>query len=107
MKCEFKVKNNGADLLIEVAGQLDMYCVAQAKSDLNSLVQQNGESPKVILDLSDLRTIDSSGIALLANTHKVLGEADRQLYLKNINSRIKSIFYNSFMDKIFNIIDDD
>ena len=56
--------------VIHINGELDMYCVTGLKRELFQYVEDNEAAiNEVYVEMSGLKSIDSTGIAFLANLH--------------------------------------
>ena len=84
-----KAEHDG-EWLITLSGELDMATAPDLANVLHSLV---GPGPdKVILDLSALSFIDSSGIAVLVGSQHKLIEQGRHLTIRGARSHAMKVF---------------
>jgi len=83
--------------------RIDAAIAIQFKEDMRSETQ-NG-SGRVILDLSKVDFIDSSGLGAIVAVRKQLGE-DRQLDLAGLTSTVGKVFQLTRMDTVFKIFPD-
>ena len=83
MKIIYKTLNNV--LYIGIAGELDEAAAQNARDTLDALIdEQNSKSiKKVMLDLSELIFMDSTGIGVLLGRFKKLKQRDIPLHLAN------------------------
>jgi anti-anti-sigma factor len=72
---EITATEDGTTLVVALAGEVDLRSAGRLGVALNAVVRR-GASP-VVVDLSELRFIDSSGLALLVNAARRLDHAGR------------------------------
>jgi anti-sigma B factor antagonist len=72
---EITVTEDGATRVVALAGEVDLRCAGRLGVALNAAVR--GGTGPVVVDLSELRFIDSSGLALLVNVARRLDHAGR------------------------------
>jgi anti-anti-sigma factor len=72
---EIEVTEDGAALVVALAGEVDLRSAGRLGVALNAVVR-HGSGP-VVVDLGGLRFMDSSGLALLVNAARRLEHADR------------------------------
>jgi len=88
--------------VIRVAGEIDLH---RSNAFQQSLMEPLGQNPsRVIVDLSDVPYMDSSGVASLV---KLLSRAKRRgidVCLAGLNQRVRSIFEITRLDTVFDIL---
>ena len=82
-------------------GDMDYFSVSELKNALFKLIHEKTKS--IILDLSNVEYIDSSGIGLLVNAHKVMGNYKGRIGLVNIPNDILHLLRMSTIDSIISI----
>ncbi|WP_121060528.1 STAS domain-containing protein [Chachezhania antarctica] len=83
--------------------RIDAAIAIQFKEDMRAATQDG--APRVILDLSKVDFIDSSGLGAIVAIRKQLGE-ERQLDLAGLTSTVKKVFQLTRMDTVFKIYPD-
>jgi anti-anti-sigma factor len=83
---EVGVFDDSGDRVIRVAGELDLATVAALEKELEAAIA--GPSTRVVVDLSDLDFIDSTGIAVLV---RAMGESDGASRLRFVPSRAPGV----------------
>ena len=73
---------------LTLRGYLDIASVAQFRAHLSMAVQATGG---LMLDLRDLRYLDSSGVYALLETHRVLSRASRRMALVRPSTMVRRI----------------
>lgn len=84
---EFKEKNHGEKLVIQVSGEIDAKTAPELKIKLELSIE-NGAN-KIILDFSDLTYISSAGIGVLNSIQKYLKEKLGEIVLTNLTKEVK------------------
>lgn len=80
---EIKTKSVDRNLLIELSGELDHHGMRQANVEIGRVI--DAVLPrKLVLDLSNVTFMDSSGIALLLGTQKRMQRLDGSLLVCNV-----------------------
>ena len=91
---------NGA-VVVSLSGEVDMHCSPEVRKHLQSLVKQKVRL--IVVDLSDVSYIDSSGLATLVECLKGTKQYDGVLRLSGVNERIGDVFKLARLDRIFDI----
>lgn len=79
-------------------------CVASAfKEAMDALIEQGHQ--RLVLDLSHVRFVDSSGLGAIVTTQRKLGRA-RHLVICGAADAVLRVFSLARLDKIFQIVDD-
>jgi anti-sigma B factor antagonist len=90
------------DILIVSAmeDRIDAASAIQFKDRMRVLVQH--PAPRVVLDLSRVRFLDSSGLGAVVAVMKLLGPA-RRLELARLTPTVQKVFRLTRMDSVFTI----
>lgn len=97
------IRNHGQDVIIELAGEIDMKCSAKIKDKFKEIFQQKPHS--VIVDMTEVNFMDSSGLAVLVGALKWSRINNSALKLAGLTKDVLSIFEICSLEKIFNIFD--
>ncbi|MCB1190241.1 MAG: STAS domain-containing protein [Leptospiraceae bacterium] len=102
---EIKVKKIGKHKIIEIEGRFDIYNSPKIKRHIENMISQ-GELESLVLDMSSVSRMDSSGLACLANLKSRTGEKGdiKEFYLINCPGRIMEVLKMSGMDDYFKIL---
>jgi anti-sigma B factor antagonist len=87
--------------LLDIEGEIDVYTSPQLKQDLVQLAERGIK--KVIINLSKVEYLDSTGLGVLIGGLKRLREAGGNLALFGPGMRIQRIFEITGLNKIFDI----
>ncbi|MFW6001645.1 MAG: STAS domain-containing protein [Halanaerobium sp.] len=93
---------SNSQVVISPAGNIDFSNSQELKDELLELFEQDYK--KVILDFSEVESIDSSGLGKLLLFHKKLKEKDGTLVIRNVESDyIKNMFEMIHLKKVIEI----
>ncbi len=88
-------------LIIKAGGDLNI----MASEKFNNFITENlKEYKKIIIDLEELKMLDSSGIAKLIYLKKMMDKKNKRLYLMNLTKIVHEILSLGKLDTIFKII---
>ncbi len=90
--------------LVCVAGDVDMSSSPTLRTELLMLLKQN--KGKMIIDLSKVSFMDSSGVATMVEALRQQRAANAKMVLFGMQPRVRSIFEISRLDSLFEIVDD-
>jgi anti-sigma B factor antagonist len=94
----------GGRVRLAVTGELDLY-TSTALDD--ALVQAEGESwPLLVIDLSGLEFMDSSGLRLIVRSHARAEQSGRSVVVVNGPDTVARVFSATDLDSKLNIVDD-
>ena len=82
--------------------RIDAACAIQFKDRMREMTP--GDAPRVVLDLSQVAFLDSSGLGAVVAVRKALGP-DRPLELAGLTPAVQKVFRLTRMDSIFVIHD--
>jgi len=94
---DIQYKISGQTMKILLCGELDEYSADYARTILDDLFQNNNFS-QIVIDLSDLQFMDSTGIGVLIGRYKKL--KDKPIYIMNPNKHVEKIFKMSGLFEI-------
>jgi anti-sigma B factor antagonist len=94
----------GGRVRLRLTGELDLY-TAPALDD--ALVEAEGESwPLLVLDLTELEFMDSSGLRLIVRSHARAEQSNRRLVVVNGPTTVARVFSATDLDSKLHIVDD-
>jgi anti-sigma B factor antagonist len=96
------LRTNGTTRIIDVEGDVDLRGSPQFRKFLFDALK---ESPKVVINLTAIRYIDSSGIAVMIESLKESQKLKRQLVLYGMNPRVHNVFKLTHVLQIFQVVD--
>ena len=77
--------------VVEVAGELDLHSAPQLRAELTRAIESSAP-PRVIVDLSGVTFLDSTGVGVLVGALKRAREADGKLHFCNPQPRVCRVF---------------
>lgn len=87
-------------MYVTFSGELDEHNAVYSKSVLDDLFSQNGFN-QVIIDLSELEFMDSTGVGILIGRYKKMKERNIPIYICNPSKHAEKIFN---MTGLYNIM---
>ena len=98
---EVKHEMTDEGTLVRVGGDVDMRSSPELRAVLLQACRQ--KDGRIIVDLADVRYIDSSGIATLVECLKNCGRRGGTLTLTGVNERIYPVFELAHLHTVFDI----
>ncbi len=86
-------------LVVKLVGELDEHSAEFVRRKLDTLFRENNFSA-VILDLSRMSFMDSTGIGVIIGRYKLLRKADKKLYVTKPSTTVDKIFKMSGLYEI-------
>ncbi len=99
---DFKTRVKNSHTIIELQGSLDIYTASKMKKQITALIEEE-ELDSLVLDMSKVTHMDSSGIALLANLQKKMKSNNSNFALLSCTSDIMAVLKLSSLDSFFTI----
>ena len=90
---------SGSVNVLPLEGEIDLHISPRVESSLASIIAERPEH--IVVDLSGVTFIDSSGLAVLINAMQDVKQYGGKLTLAGINSNIRSIFELARLDQFF------
>ena len=91
----------GSRHILPLEGEIDMRVSPQIATKLGALIRDKPE--KLVIDLSKVSFIDSSGLAVLINAMQKVEAYRGKLYLVGMRETLRIIFETSRLDHVFRI----
>jgi anti-sigma B factor antagonist len=99
-----KTQWDGQRVIATVEGDVDLHRSPQLQQQLLELLDQNPDT--VVVDLSAVPYMDSSGVASLVKLLSRTRSQDVQLVLASPTDKVRSILEITRLDSVFSIVDD-
>lgn len=93
-------KNNENDFLISIGGEIDLNTVNVLESHIDDALLQKKD---IIIDMSNVRFIDSTGIGLLVQTYKRLKQYGKSITITNAQESVRKVFRITCLEETFNM----
>jgi anti-sigma B factor antagonist len=88
-----------------VDGEIDINSSPQIKKSFDKLISQ--KTPKLVINLSKVTYVDSSGLATLVEILKNMKSYGGRMRLACMSSKVKSLFEITKLEKLFEIMADE
>lgn len=87
---EYEIKLNHDWLWIELPVEIDHFQAEQIRETVKEKMQE-GYVKYVVFDFGKTNLMDSSGIGLIAGRYRELASRGGQVYVSNVNDRMKKV----------------
>ena len=98
-----RVSRNGNECVAHLDGELDVSTSEQLRSELLALIEDGCRS--LVIDMSQLALIDSTGLGVLVGVLKRVLQHDGELILKAPGRSARKVFDITGLDRVFTIVD--
>lgn len=95
------VNDDGTNIVLRLSGELDALTAGDLRPTLDSLAGQNGR--QVVVDMSGLRLIDSSGVGALVSLYKRVRENGGNVRFDGVSDQPLAIFKLLRLDLVFGL----
>jgi len=91
--------------LVEVSGEVDLHTAPQLRAALDSAVARavGSDAGDVLVDLSGVGFMDSTGLGELVGAHKALEREDRRLHLVVGTDRVARLITLTALDEVLEV----
>lgn len=103
MRIDFEVSRN--QLLVRLAGELDEHTATQFRESVEARLDEDGERD-LLLDLSEVTFIDSSGLGAILGRYKRISQAERRMAVAAASPQVRRILELSGLLKIIPLAGD-
>ena len=100
---KMKAYSTPEGLLVGLCGEIDHHSAAEIRESLDRMIAET--RPKsLVLELSDIDFMDSSGLGLVLGRYRRLQEIGAKMFIKNPSVRIEKILAMAGVDKLIRIV---
>ena len=89
-------------LTVALSGELDHFSAMSVRRDLDELLSDQVVR-HLMLDMSDLKFMDSSGIGVILGRYRILAARGGSVWVRNMNPQINRIFQLSGMGQVIHV----
>lgn len=89
--------------IVQIEGEVDLYSSPDLRKQLLELT--GSQEKTIVVDLLNVKYMDSSGVATLVEALQQVGKYGGKLKLANLRDAVKDVFELSRLDKVFDIYD--
>lgn len=104
MPLQVTIEIKGEFVVVGPAGDVDLNCSREFQSHLKKVMENKPK--RVIVDLSRVPYMDSSGVATLVEAMQIARKASTKLVLCGMQDKVRSIFEIARLDRVFTIVPD-
>jgi len=99
---EITTREAGAFTVATVEGEINLYSVSQLRKDINRLIDSGVKN--LAIDMRNVKYMDSSGIALMANLQKKIKSIAGKFVILQMHEDILNVLKLAALDKFFVIL---
>ncbi len=100
-----KIESKNGLMICYIDGEIDINTSVDIKKYFSELLVK--KTPKLIINLSKVSYVDSSGLATLVEILKNMKAYGGRMKLTNLSPKIKSLFEITKLEKLFDILSDE
>ena len=101
---EVSTLEKGDATVVCIHGDVDLYSSPQVRKTIMGLTKQ--KTKKILIDLSRVSYMDSSGVATLVEGLQHVGKYKGRLGIFGLDAAVKEVFELSRLDRVFEIYPD-
>ena len=101
MNLEVNTREDEKKRIVQLSGEIDVYTVPLLKEALLPISKQKGV--EIIIDLTHVDYIDSTGLGVFIGTLKEADKNDSQLKMTGASERISRLFAITGLDEVMEI----
>ena len=95
------VKQTGGATVVSLGGDVDMHRASELRDALTKIVAPR--PPQLVLDLSEVKFLDSTGLGTLVYFLKEVGGYDGKMLLANLNENVRNVLEITRLEKVFSV----
>jgi anti-sigma B factor antagonist len=96
---EIETREEAGGIVVTARGEVTVFSSPALRESLRKIVEP--KPLRVVLDLSDTRYVDSSGVATLVEAMQTIQRYRGKLILAGMNQRVRGVFEIARLDSIF------
>jgi anti-sigma B factor antagonist len=95
--------DEGADYVVSLEGEVDLYTAPELKQELHRLVGEGAK--RIVIDMTQTTFIDSTTLGVLLSVVKRVRPEGGSVVLVCPDRNVKRIFEITLLDRVFTIVD--
>lgn len=99
---EIEISREGNNIVVALSGEIDHHNAAFLRKGIDKLIYEK-KPPKLILDLSAIEFMDSSGLGLIMGRYSLIRELGGELVVRNPTAGILRICKLAGMERMISI----
>jgi anti-sigma B factor antagonist len=100
---EIRISHNGPECVAYLEGELDVSTSERLRAELLTLIEDGSRS--LVIDMSELALIDSTGLGVLVGILKRMLQYGGEMVLKGPRRSARKVFGITGLDRVFTIVD--
>ena len=96
----FNIRKDGKFTVIEMAGEVDLSCSPGIRKQILSCLE---DDKNLLIDLSEVSYIDSSGIACLVEGYQISKMKELDFGLTGVSEAVMNVLHLARLDTVFKI----
>lgn len=101
------IEDEGDLVHVQCTGNVNQKEIAHQSESFPELLGSDAYQRRVMLDMSEVRMLDSAGVGWLLNAHKQFKENNGKLVLHSLSLLARNVFKVLNMHMVFNITSDE
>lgn len=97
-----KTESKNGIIVCRVEGEIDINSSPDFKKAFDKLI--SGKTPRIVINLSKVTYVDSSGLATLVEIFKNMKSYGGKMRLASLSPKIRSLFEITKLEKLFEIM---
>jgi len=97
-----KVDTKSGLVVCRIDGEIDINSSPDIKKAFDKLISK--KTPKIVINLSRVSYVDSSGLATLVEILKNMRTYGGRMRITNLSSKVRSLFEITKLDRLFEIL---
>jgi len=102
MTMQHQVQEEGHITVISLSGSVDANSALELRNIIQGLVK---EGTNILIDLSEVNFIDSSGLSVFIKAYQIGQNVGAQITLASPQPSVRKVFKLTGLEKLFNIVD--
>ena len=98
-----KTYSSEGNLVVKLGGEIDHHSAREIRDELDRMIAETRPG-NLVLELSEIDFMDSSGLGLVLGRYRRLCEIGSKMYIKNPGARTEKILCMAGVDKLIKII---
>ena len=99
---QISTRKAGSAVVVDVVGDIDLYNSPEVRKTLLDVLRTQ-RAPKVLINLTKVKYIDSSGVASLVEGLKISRELQSRLILFGLSAEAREVLELSRLIKVFEV----
>ena len=93
---------NGRSLTVFLIGELDHHAAASVREKMDSAIKQNDAANEVVVDMSRVSMMDSSGLGVIIGRYKLIAPQKKRMSIVGANRSVDRVLRMSGIYTLLN-----